>query len=95
MEKFILLPVTSLGNQPLSCNGIITATQASSTTTVITYGSGSTGADVATITHAATTGTVMRDWVFEQIVAALETSATNVAYQTPPAPQAISGIAIA
>lgn len=98
MQKFFYLPVTSEQNYLINCNGVLLVKQASTTTVTITYGSGSTGADVLTITHA-TAGAgdeTMKDWVQAQIVSALQTPWQEVAY-TPitTQPYAASGVAIA
>lgn len=98
MTKFFWLPVTSEQNYLIPCNGVALVKQASTTTVTIALMSASTGTDIITITHA-TAGAgdeTMKDWVQEQIVAALQTSWTTVAYtprETPP--YAASGVTIA
>jgi hypothetical protein len=98
MQKFFLLPVTNEQNYLINCNNVLLVKQASTTTVTIAYGTGSTGTDILTITHAAAGAGVetMKDWVQTQIVEALKTMWQEVAY-TPvtDAPFAVSGVAIA
>jgi len=98
MQKFFLLLITNEQNYIINCNNVLLVKQASTTTVTITYGSGSTGADVLTLTHA-TAGSgdeSMKDWVQTQIVEALKTPWQETAY-TPvtTSPHAVSGVAIA
>ena len=97
MEKFLSIPVTNEQNQLISATGIILIEQASTTTVTVTYKSGSASGDVITITHA-TAGAgdeTMRDAIQNAVVAALQTSWTNVVYQVSNLPYAVSGIALA
>jgi UDP-glucose 6-dehydrogenase len=97
MEKFLSIPVTNEQNQLVSATGIILIEQASTTTVTITYKSGSASGDVVTITHATASAgdETMRDAVQSAVIAALQTSWTNVAYQVSNLPYAVSGIALA
>ena len=91
MSKFLSIPVTSLGTQLVSATDIKLISQASFTTTVITYG----GGKVVTLTHATiTSGTAMRDLIQDNVVAILKDSWTIVTRDVTPA-FAVSGIAIA
>jgi len=93
MEKFLSIPVTSEQNQLVQATGIILIEQASTTTVTITYG----GGKVVTLTHA-TAGSgdeTERDAIQSAVVAALQTSWTNVAYSVSNLPFAVSGIAVA
>lgn len=98
MTKFFWLPVTSEQNYLIPCNGVALVKQASTTTVTIALMSASTGTDIITITHAALGAGIetMKDWVQDQIVAALQTGWTTVAY-TPKTsvPAAVSAVAIA
>ena len=93
MEKFLSIPVTSEQNQLVQASGIILIEQASTTTVTIVYG----GSKVVTITHA-TAGAgdeTQRDAIQNAVVAALQTSWTNVAYTVSGLPYAVSGITVA
>jgi hypothetical protein len=93
MEKFLSIPVTSEQNQLVQATGIILIEQASTTTVTVTYG----GGKVVTLTHA-TAGAgdeTERDAIQNAVVAALQTSWTNVAYAVSNLPYAVSGIAVA
>lgn len=93
MAQFLSIPVTSNGNQLISARGVLLVT-AASTTTTIAYGSGSTGADVITLTHAAvSTANEMRDIIQDALVKAHENSPETVIVVAPT--KAVSGIAIA
>ena len=79
MEKFLSIPVTSEQNQLVQASGIILIEQAS------------------TLTHA-TAGAgdeTQRDAIQNAVVAALQTSWTNVAYTVSGLPYAVSGITVA
>jgi hypothetical protein len=93
MEKFLSIPVTSEQNQLVQASGIILIEQASTTTVTIVYG----GSKVVTLTHA-TAGAgdeTQRDAIQNAVVAALQTSWTQVAYTVPTLPYAVSGITVA
>lgn len=93
MEKFLSIPVTSEQNQLVQATGIILIEQASTTTVTVTYG----GGKVVTLTHA-TAGAgdeTQRDAIQNAVVAALQTSWTQVTYTVPTLPYAVSGIAVA
>lgn len=93
MAQFLSIPVTSNGNQLISARGVLLVT-AASTTTTIAYGSGSTGADVVTLTHAAVaSANDMRNVIQDALVKAHETGPDVVITVTPTV--AVSGIAIA
>jgi len=93
MAQFLSIPVTNKGNQLISARGVLLVDQASATTTTITYGSGSTGADVITLTHASVTGVAMRDVIQNALVKAHE-NGPDVTIVVEPT-TAVSGIAIA
>jgi hypothetical protein len=91
MSKFLLIPVTSLGNVLVSATDIKGISQASVTTTTITY----SGGKVLTITHATiTSGTIFRDIIQDAVVAILKDNWTNVTKDVIPA-YAVSSINIA
>lgn len=94
MAQFLSIPVTDEGNQLISARNVLLVEQASTTTVTITYGSGSTGADVITITHATqASGYEMRDVIQDALVKAHENSPETVIVVAPT--KAVSGIAIA
>ena len=95
MEKFLSIPVTNEQRQLVSATGIVLIEQDSTTTVGIHY-KASTGTDVVTITHAAAPSgdESMRDAIQDSLVAALQTSWTNVAYQVTNLPFAVSGITV-
>lgn len=92
MEKYLSIPVTSKGNQLLSCNGILSVTTASAAATdvVITYKSGTT----ATITSADQVNFDMRNQIQKELALALATGWTNVSREVSPV-KAVSGIVVA
>ena len=92
MEKYLSIPVTSKGNQLLSCNGILSVTTASATApdVVITYKSGTK----ATITSANQVNFDMRNQIQKELALALATGWTNVSREVSPV-KAVSGIAVA
>lgn len=96
MAQFLSIPVTSEGNQLISARGVLLVEQASTTTVTITYASGSTGADVITITHATqASGYEMRDVIQDALIAAhAPNQAPKVVIDVTPT-KAVSGIAIA
>jgi len=95
MEKFLSIPVTDQQRQLLSCNGIATVIQASTTTVVVTYTSGL----AATITHATAGAGVetARDGIQRAIESALIKPWTVPVYAVTAAdiPFTISGITVA
>ena len=107
MEKFLSLPVTGEPNRLISCNGIKMITQPTADTVVITYGSGSTAADIITITHTALAAANedMQALIQDSVVAALQTAWTKPSFTViiprtivdaaGTGPVTITGIAIA
>lgn len=97
MTKFFYLAVPNEQNYLIPCNSVALVKQASTTTVTISYFSGSASTDVITITHAAAGAgdETMKDWVQDQIVAALQKPWTIVAY-TPKTSTtfAVSGVAL-
>jgi hypothetical protein len=89
MEKYLSIPVTSAGNQLISCNGIISIVGDDATSVVITYKSGTT-------VDLTTTGAqnVMRNQIQDEVALALATGWTNVSRQVSPI-NAISAVAVA
>lgn len=93
MAQFLSIPVTGKGNQLISARGVLLVDQASTTTVTITYGSGSTGADVITLTHATqASGVEMRNVIQDALVKAHEVGPDVVVSVTPT--KAVSVIAI-
>jgi hypothetical protein len=94
MEKFLSIPVTSQGAQLVSANNIVLVEaaddSATALTTLITYA----GGKVVTLTHAAQVAFSMKLAIQAAIVAALQTSWTNVVYDVT-VPQAVSDIDVA
>ena len=94
MEKFLSIPVTSAGDQLISANGIIlieaAADSGTAVTTLVNYKDGK----IVTITHAAQVAFSMRDAIQDAVVAALQTSWTNVVYPVT-VPQAVSDMDVA
>ena len=92
MEKYLSIPVTSKGNQLISCNGILSVYSATATEAdvVITYKSGTT----ATITSAAQVNFDMRNQIQDEIALALATGWTNVSREVSPV-KTVSGIVVA
>ncbi|MDB4493647.1 hypothetical protein N9233_00490 [Flavobacteriales bacterium] len=86
MEKYLSIPVTSAGNQLISCNGIISIVGTDATSVVITYKSGTT-------IDLTTTGAqnVMRNQIQDEVALALATGWTNVSRQVSPT-NAISAV---
>lgn len=97
MAQFLRIAVTSEGNQLISARGVKLVEQASTTTTVITYGSGSTGADVITITHAAEEagGYTSRDAIQQALIDAHDSRFNPNVVIDVTMPLVVSGIAIA
>jgi|688.fasta_scaffold185958_3 hypothetical protein len=94
MEKFLKFPISGSTYQLLSCTGIILIEQATATTTTIAYKASDANTDVVTITHGSVANDDFRDFLQNQVIAALETPWTSVAYTVTP-PVAVSNIAIA
>ena len=92
MEKYLSIPVTSKGNQLISCNGILSVYSATATgaDVVITYKSGTT----ATITSATQVNFDMRNQIQDEIALALATGWTNVSREVSPV-KTVSGIVVA
>jgi hypothetical protein len=81
MEKFLSIPVTGHGNQLISATNILFIKQASYAKTAIRYKDGG----VVEITHAAVSNDDFRDFLQENLIAALQTSwATPVLLTDPP-----------
>ena len=95
MEKFLSIPVTNEQRQLVSATGIVLIEQETTTTLHIHY-KASTATDVVVITHATAPAgdESMRDAIQNAVVAALQTSWTNVAYQVTNLPFAVSGITV-
>jgi hypothetical protein len=93
MEKFLKFPISGSTFILVSATNIALISQLTGTTTAIYYKSGGSATDVVTITHALLANDGFRDFVQNQVLAALETSWTNVAFTVSP-PVAVSGIAI-
>lgn len=93
MEKFLRFPISGSTFILVSATNIALISQLTGTTTAIYYKSGGSATDVVTITHASLVNDGFRDFVQNQVLAALETSWTNVALTVAP-PVAVSGIAI-
>ena len=91
MEKYLSIPVTSKGNQLISCNGILSVYSATATgaDVVITYKSGTT----ATITSANQVNFDMRNQIQDEIALALATGWTNVSREVSPV-KTVSGIVV-
>jgi len=94
MEKFLSFPISGSTTQLVSATGIVLVEQASATSTTIAYKGGSTGTDILTITHASVSDDDFRDFVQEQIAAALTTEWTRPVFVVNP-PVAVSNIAVA
>jgi hypothetical protein len=92
MEKYLSIPVTSKGNQLISCNGILSVYSATATgaDVVITYKSGTT----ATITSANQVNFDMRNQIQKELALALATGWTNVSREVSPV-KTVSGIVVA
>lgn len=93
MEKFLKFPISGGTYQLVSCTGIILIEQTSAITTTIAYKASDANTDVVTIFHASIPNLEFRDFVQDQVVAALETAWTNVAYTVAP-PVDVTNIAI-
>lgn len=91
MEKYLSIPVTSKGNQLISCNGILSVYSATATgaDVVITYKSGTT----ATITSANQVNFDMRNQIQKELALALATGWTNVSREVSPV-KTVSGIVV-
>lgn len=84
MRKFLSIPITATGEtaQLVGIENIALIVQDTVSTVTITYTSGSTGADVLTITHDAmpANDVTVRDRIQDSVIAALQTSWTNPKY---------------
>jgi hypothetical protein len=94
MEKFLKFPISGSTYRILSITGVLLVTQASATTTTLTYKNPNTSVDVVTITHASVSNDDFRDFVQKQIEAALQTSWAHPVYTVKP-PVAVSNITVA
>tara|TARA_R110001599_G_scaffold298550_2_gene502982 strand:+ start:1183 stop:1458 length:276 start_codon:yes stop_codon:yes gene_type:complete len=90
MTKFLSIPVTSEGNQLVSCNDIKIIEKDSNTVLKVYYG----GGKVTDITHGTDTTLSMRDAIQDAVVSNLQRSWTNVSIQVENLPFAVSAIAI-
>lgn len=96
MEKFLSIPVTGTGSQLIALKDILTITSASSTSVdvVITYlNKGLVTPVYVTITSAAQVGYDQRDMIVDSVIAALNSSYTDVTYE-PVLPRAVSAIVV-
>ena len=95
MEKFLSIPVTNEQRQLVSATGIVLIEQETTGTVHVHY-KASVASDVVVIAHATAPAgdESMRDAIQNAVVAALQTSWTNVAYQVTNLPFAVSGITI-
>jgi hypothetical protein len=94
MEKFLKFPISGSTYQLVSITGVIIVEQTAATTTTIQYAAGNSAGDILTITHASVANDDFRDFVQNQIEAALSTAWTKPVYTVAP-PVAVSGIALA
>lgn len=94
MEKFLSFPLTGSTTQLVSATGIAIIEQATSTTTTIAYKAGNASGDILTITHGSVSNDDFRDFVQNQVVAALQTPWTEPVLLVKP-PVAVSNIALA
>jgi hypothetical protein len=78
----------------VSITGVVVVEQTAATTTTIAYKAGNSAGDILTITHASVANDDFRDFVQNQIEAALTTSWTRPVYTVTP-PVAVSGVALA
>lgn len=99
MAEFLRVAVTNEDTQIISAQGVKIVEQASTTTTTIAYGSGSTSADVITLTHTALDAgsELMRNAVQDALIKAFDQSYGNAPVIDIQLPTgiAVSGIAIA
>ena len=97
MEKFLRIPVTGEQYQLISATDIVLIERASATTVTIAYKHALSAAkmNVLTITHATVPSgdEVMRDFIQDAVIAALQTPWTYPAYTVTNLPYAVSGIA--
>lgn len=94
MEKFLRIPLSGGTSQLVSVTGVVIVEQLSATTTTIQYASGSTSNDLLTITHGSVSNDDFRDFIQNQMIAALQTPWTKPALTVVP-PVAVSLIALA
>ena len=94
MEKFLRIPLTGSTFQLVSVTGVVIVEQTAATTTTIQYAAGNSAGDILTITHASVSNDDFRDFIQNQMIAALQTPWTKPALTVVP-PVAVSGIALA
>ena len=90
MEKFLKFPISGSTFQLVSITGVIIVEQASAT---IQYAAGNSAGDLLTITHGSVANDDFRDFVQNQIEAALTTAWTKPVFTVTP-PVAVSQIAL-
>lgn len=99
MAEFLRVAVTNEDTQIFSAQGVKLVEQASQTTVTVTYGSGSTSADVITLTHTSLDSgdESMRNAVQDALIKAFDQSYGNspVIDIQLPSGIAVSGVAIA
>ena len=106
MKKYLSFPIDGATNQLLAVEGIIIVEQATTQTVTVAYSGSDAATDVATISFSAVfaaSDDTARDRVQDSIIAALQTSWTNVKYDVSleglldatGAPATISGIVLA
>jgi len=93
MEKFLKFPISGSTFQLVSITGVIIVEQASATSTTIQYAAGNSAGDLLTITHGSVANDDFRDFVQNQIEAALTTAWTKPVFTVTP-PVAVSQIAL-
>lgn len=91
MEKFLKFPITGSTFQLLAIKGIVVIAQASATTTTVQY-LGTT--EIVTITHDTVANDDFRDFVQNQIEAALSTAWTKPVFTVAP-PVEVTSIILA
>jgi hypothetical protein len=94
MEKFLRIPLSGSTFQLVSVTGVVIVEQTAATTTTIQYAAGNSAGDILTITHASVSNDDFRDFIQNQMIAALQTPWTKPALTVVP-PVAVSGIALA
>ena len=94
MEKFLRIPLSGSTFQLVSVIGVVIVEQVNATTTTIQYAAGNSAGDILTITHASVSNDDFRDFIQNQMIAALQTPWTKPALTVVP-PVAVSGIALA
>jgi hypothetical protein len=94
MEKFLRIPLSGGTSQLVSVIGVVIVEQVNATTTTIQYAAGSATSDLLTITHGSVSNDDFRDFIQNQMIAALQTPWTKPALTVVP-PVAVSTIAFA